>query len=258
LISKQQIKHLRLLQQKKYRDKFNSFIVEGVKIINEAIQNDSLSINMLICTSKSKNHINIAALSKDTSLIEVTAKEFDKITSQNSPQEVLAVIRKPQFQIPKANLIEDISFAIDKLRDPGNFGTIIRLADWFGVKQIFCSTDTVDCFNPKVVQSSMGAIFRIDIHYVDLKKFLNNIKQNKLQSIYATSLSGSDLFKTKLSKPAVILLGNESGGLSEDLIVLSDQNLLIPNYSMSQDKGESLNVSMAAAIICAEIRRQTS
>ena len=104
----------------------------------------------------------------------------------------------------------------------------------------------------------MGAIFRVDIHYVDLKKFLIKIKQNKLQAIYATSLDGSDLFKTKLSKPAVVLLGNESGGLSEDLFVLSDQNLLIPNYSMSQDKSESLNVSMAAAIICAEIRRQTS
>ncbi len=257
MISKQQIKHLRLLQQKKYRDEFKSFIVEGIKIVNEAIQNNPHLINMLICTSNSKNHIDFSSLSQNTGLIEVSAKEFHKITSLNNPQEVLAVIKKPQVQLPEANQIGDISFVLDKLRDPGNFGTIIRLSDWFGVKQIFCSTDTVDCYNPKVVQSSMGAIFRVDIHYVDLKKFLTNIKQNKLQAIYATSLNGSDLFKTKLSKPAMLILGNESGGLSEDLIALSDQNLLIPNYSSRKKKSESLNVSMAAAIMCAELRRQT-
>jgi TrmH family RNA methyltransferase len=258
LISKQQIKQLRYLQQKKYRDEFSSFIVEGIKIVNEAIQNNPQSINMLVFTSKSKNYVNFSSLDENTSLIEVTEKEFQKITSLNTPQEVLAVIKKPQAQLPEENQIKDISLVLDKLRDPGNLGTIIRLADWFGVKHIFCSKDTVDCYNPKVVQSSMGAIFRVDIHYVDLKKLLTGIKKNKVQTIYGTSLEGTDLFKAKLSKPAIVILGNESGGLSEEIIALTDKNLLIPNYSLNNEKSESLNVSMAAAIICAEMRRQTS
>lgn len=224
--------------------------------MNEAIHTNPASINMLVCTSNSKNHINLSALHRDTSLIEVSAKEFHKITSMNNPQEVLAVIKKPQIKFPEFDQIADVSFVLDKLRDPGNFGAIIRLADWFGVKQIFCSADTVDCYNPKVVQSSMGAIFRVNIHYLDLKKFLSQIKQNKTHAIYTTSLKGADLYESRLSVPNMVVLGNESEGLSEDLIALSDQNLFIPNYSLSKDKSESLNVSLAAAIICAEIRRQ--
>ena len=257
MISKQQIKHLRLLHQKKYRDEYNLFIAEGFKIINEAILCEPQSLDTIIFTSNSKNHINLQPANQNTKLIEVSTNEFNKISSQTNPQEVLAVIKIPQLKLPATAQIGDISFVLDKLRDPGNFGTIIRLADWFGVKQIFCSPDTVECYNPKVVQSSMGAIFRVEIHYVDLNNYLAEIKQNKSHHIYSTSLNGTDLYKTNLSRPSIIILGNESGGISDNLIELSDENLLIPNYSSSSDKTESLNVSMAAAIICSELRRQT-
>lgn len=257
MISKQQIKYIRSLHQKKCRDEYNTFIAEGFKIVNEAIEANPLALQYLIYTSASRDQINFKTVQKSTTGIEVTAAEFLKITSQSSPQEVLAVIKKPELQLPTSPRFSDISLVLDRLRDPGNFGTIIRLADWFGVKQIFCSADTVDCYNTKVVQSSMGAIFRVDIYYVDLKNFLEKIKPKKSSHIYSTSLVGTDVFKTKLSKPAMIVLGNEARGISDELIALSDENLSIPNYGSHTEKSESLNVSLAAAIICSEFRRQT-
>jgi len=258
LISTQQIKLIRALHQKKYRDKYDLFIAEGFKLVNEALSSVPSLIKFLAFTSQTQDQINIHKVHKNTSLLEVTEKEFNKFTLQTTPQGILAVLKKPLTPLPEPLEIKDISLVLDKIQDPGNFGTIIRLADWFGMNQIFCSMNTVDCYNAKVVQASMGAIFRVNIHYIELKEFLNEIKQNKTHHIYGTSLNGSNLFTTNLQKPALIILGNESGGMDDNLIDVSEKNLLIPNYSNYKDKSESLNVSMAAAIICAELRRQTS
>ncbi len=257
MISTQQIKYIRSLHQKKNRDKYNSFIAEGFKIVNEAIAVCPELLDQLVCTSKVKDQITINSLHSNTILSEADAKDFKKISAQSTPQEVLALIKKPLKQSPELLHYSDISIVLDRIRDPGNLGTLIRLADWFGVENIFCSSDTVDCYNTKVVQSSMGAIFRVGIHYLELNGFLKYIRRNPAIKIFGTSLKGNDLYKTKLSKPALIMFGNEADGISEKLVDYSDENLFIPNFSIYPNRSESLNVSVAAAIICAEFRRQT-
>jgi len=246
------------LHQKKYRNEYASFIAEGIKIVNEAIAIHPDLLEYLIFTADSKPQIHFKFLKDRTVQLQVTTEEYKKITSQTSPQEVLVVMKKPETQFSDISHSEDISIALDKIRDPGNFGTLIRLADWFGIKQIFCSQDTVDCYNSKVIQASMGAIFRATIHYVDLESYLKKIKVDHSVKVYSTSLEGSDLYQLKLTKPAIIILGNESGGVSEKLKSLSDEDLRIPDYNMNKSKSESLNVSLAAAIICSEFRRQTN
>lgn len=258
MISKQQIKHLRSLHQKKFRDENKSYIAEGIRIINEALENAPELLKTIIYTSHSKQSLNLNALDSNCQLLEVSVKEFNQISAQHSPQEVMAVIKMPKLQFPDSNRMGDLTLILEKIRDPGNLGTMIRLADWYGVRQLICSKDSVDCYNPKVVQSSMGAIFRVEVHYIDLFEYMLDIKQSKSRTIYGTSLTGSDLFKTKLSKPAIIILGNESEGISKAIDELSDDNLYIPNFSSGKKTSESLNVSVAAAVVCSEFRRQTS
>lgn len=258
MISKQQIKYIRSLHQKKYRNEYASFIAEGIKIVNEAIAIHPDLLEYIIYTADSKPQINNKLLKDRTVQLQVTKEEYKKITSQTSPQKALIVMKKPEAQLQDISHPEDVSIALDKIRDPGNFGTIIRLADWFGIKQIVCSPDTVDCYNSKVIQASMGAIFRVNIYYVDMESFLKRIKVAHSVKVYSTSLEGSDLYQLKLTKPAIIILGNESGGVSEKLKSLSDEDLRIPDYNKNKSKSESLNVSLAAAIICSEFRRHTN
>jgi TrmH family RNA methyltransferase len=256
LISKQQIKYIRQLQQKKYRDENDVFLAEGFKIVNEAIHSDPGLLKNLIYTDESKAKVDFQLLRKNTILTEVNPSEFSRITLQSSPQELMAILKKPKKVLPPVSRTGDLSIVLDKLQDPGNFGTIIRLADWFGIHHIFCSPDTVDCYNQKVVQSSMGAIFRVSVHYIDPEPFLKKIKEHSDQTIYGTSLNGQDLFSTDLSAPAIILFGNESGGISGNVSALTDKQLSIPHFSLNKNRTESLNVSVAAAIICSEFRRR--
>lgn len=246
------------MHQKKYRNEYALFIAEGIKIVNEAIATYPDLLEYLIYTADSSPQIHFDLLKDKTVQLQVTTEEYKKITSQTSPQEALIVMKKPEVQLQDISPPEDVSIALDKIRDPGNFGTIIRLADWFGIKHIFCSQDTVDCYNSKVIQASMGAIFRASIHYVDLENHLKKIKVDDTVKVYSTSLEGSDLYQLKLAKPAIIILGNESGGVSAKLKSLSDEDLRIPDYNQNKSKSESLNVSLAAAIICSEFRRQTN
>jgi TrmH family RNA methyltransferase len=257
VISKQQIKHIRSLQQKKYRNDSNMFVVEGLKMVSEAILQVPRQIECIYLTSKYLNQFNLDISEQKFQIIETSSEDFKKISSLTTPQEILAIIKKTEVSDLSLFTPNDIFLVLDGIRDPGNMGTIIRLADWFGIKQIVCSPDTVECYNPKVVQASMGAILRVNIIYTALTSWLKNIKMKKEVTIYSTSLNGENLYNSILKKPAVIILGNESNGITNEVSLFADRNLCIPNFSNFPDKTESLNVSIAAAIVCAEFRRQT-
>jgi TrmH family RNA methyltransferase len=256
VISKQQIKYIRSLHQKKYRTEFNCYIAEGTKIVNEAIDSQPNQIELLIYTPATKKKLNLKALDKKTTLIQVNDNEFSKISGQKTPQEVLVVLRKKGFVNELGAINGKIVLALDRIQDPGNLGTIIRLADWFGINDILCSDECADRYNPKVIQASMGAFLRVKMHYGRLVEMLSELKRQKDYSIYGASLKGDNLFTANLSEKALIVLGNEASGISELISSHTDQKIMIPNFGTHKEKSESLNVAVAAAIICAEFRRR--
>jgi TrmH family RNA methyltransferase len=258
LSTKQKIKYIRSLKQKKHRNKNGVFVIEGIKLVNEAIHDLPNRIQEVYFTTDLKDKIAIDSLPANCSLFEVTANEIERISTHATPQGVLAVIIQALPILPQFEAMNDLLVILDKIRDPGNLGTIIRLADWFGIDKIICSPDTADCYNPKVVQSSMGSIFRVNIHYTDLRKFLEELKQRTRFIVYGTTLEGDNLYTATLCKPSAVIFGNEANGISKELFSLIDQELLIPNFSINPKIIESLNVSTAASIIFAEFRRQTS
>jgi RNA methyltransferase, TrmH family len=258
MISKPQIKYITSLQQKKYRTIHKSFVVEGRKIVMEALKQVSSRIEYICYTSKNKDIIDFSGAVNNEKLLEASEKEFVKISSLANPQGILAVLKQPDTDQSPKELTSDITLVLDSVRDPGNLGTIIRLCDWFGVQQIVCSHDTVDCYNPKVVQATMGAILRVEIYYTELAEWLTTIEKKKEIKLYGTAMDGKNIYTTKLEKPAVLIMGNEANGISENIIRLVDTKLCIPNYSEYPDKTESLNVSIATAIMCAEFRRNNS
>lgn len=251
MISKAKIKFIRSLQQKKYRDKEKLFLVEGLKIVKELLIHQPSSCEELYLVNNLDTSTS-AELNSFQNKQFISENELKQISALKTPPGVLAIVKYPAISAPE--LTRDISLALDKIQDPGNLGTIIRIADWFGVKNIVCSEDTVDCYNPKVVQSTMGAIFRSRIYYTDLK---NIIQENRSHvTSYATSLSGENVYETTLNKPAIILMGNESNGLSDGLIQLAEKKIKIPSFAQGDMGSESLNVSVATGIICSEFRRR--
>lgn len=256
MITKQQIKFIRSLQQKKYRDQHQVFLAEGVKLVNEALQLVPDLIQYLLYTAKSRPLISDFDVIKKTAAIEIKSSEFKALSTQKSPQEVMAVIKQNSIPLPTNDKLGDLTLALDRIQDPGNLGTIIRIADWFGIKNIICSEDTVECYNPKVIRATMGAIFRVNLSYTNLKDYFSKFIKAKSGIIYGTSLDGDSLYSQALNSPAIIVLGNEANGMNKDFKPFLDRSLLIPNFSKSSAKSESLNVSMAAGIICSEFRRQ--
>jgi TrmH family RNA methyltransferase len=256
MLSRQQIKFIRSLHQKKYRDESGRYLVEGLKMVKEAIQNQPQNIDRVVISSEIREQINLDSVISAVEKIEINRAEFEKLSSLKTPSGILAVIKKTIETIPSISDLKDITLMLDQVSDPGNLGTIIRMADWFGIRHIICSPDTVECYNPKVAQASMGALFRVTISYTPLEDFLLTAKQGKQISVYGTSLAGSDLYKMPLQTPALIVLGNETKGLSKTMEALVDNILHIPNFNKAPEKSESLNVSIAAAIVCSEFRRK--
>lgn len=250
MITKNQIKYFKQLQQKRCRDTENLYIIEGIKMVNDALMNHSSDIKFIISTLEALPQI----IEAEERTIEVVPFEIiKKISSLKTPQPVIAVMHIPVYEEKILILKDEIVIALDKIKDPGNLGTIIRLADWFGVEKIFCSENSVDCYNPKVVQASMGAIFRVQVHYCNLKELFH---VNKNACIYGTLMSGESIFNTNLKLPAVLLMGNESDGISPELLNDVQRRIHIPNFSKKQAKTESLNVSVATSIVLSELRRK--
>lgn len=242
-ISNNEIKRVKSLQQKKFRDQLGLFTVEGEKMVSEA-----LSSGFDVETVYRVSDIGQAAM--------------ERISALSSPSPALAVLHKPSDiklstpEVPSAGL----SLALDGIRDPGNLGTIIRTADWFGIKTIYASEDTVDVFNPKVVQATMGAIFRVKIHYVPLPSFCRAIRLAGGR-IYGTFLDGSDIYSAGLETgdrvPVLMITGNESEGISPEVAAEVTDRLYIPPYPGPERTSESLNAAVATAVAVAEFRRIT-
>ncbi len=240
MISINQKKFVNSLKQKKFRAERGLFIVEGVKMIEELIQSD-YNISELYATSN--------WIISNTGVVcsEVSEKELKSISSLKNPNEVLAVVQQKEPIL--LDVSNQLNISLDKVQDPGNFGTIIRTADWFGVHNIICSDDSVDVYNPKVLQATMGSFFRMNIVYTNLIQFF---KDNSELTLYGAVLDGENVYQKELnSKGSVLLMGNESKGISEELKSFIDEKILIPNFG----KAESLNIATATAILCSEYRR---
>ena len=247
-ISNNEIKKVKSLQQKKFRDETGLFIVEGEKMVDEALQSP-FKVDQIY--------------KRD----EIGEEAMKRITALASPSPVLAVVRKPSdIYMDDASELSDILssgglfLALDTIRDPGNLGTILRIADWFGIDAVLAAKDTVDVFNPKVVQATMGAIFRVKMHYVDLPS-VSKMVLDKGGKVYGTFLNGRNMYSTELDpgldKPVVIVIGNESEGVSEAMGKLVSDRLYIPPYPADDSGSESLNAAVATAITVAEFRRRT-
>ena len=238
MLSKNQVKLIQKLHQKKYRNELNLFIVEGKKSINEFLQagyTPQLLIATEAFTTSVPQHL-ITPVSKD---------ELRKVSALQNPDEGLAVFQQPKH---KGILQEGVIVALDNVQDPGNLGTIIRLCDWFGVETLLCNTQTVDCYNPKVVQASMGSLTRVAVHYLDLAAFLTTTAL----PVYTMDLEGENLYTATFPKDCILILGNEANGISSEVRALSNEVITIPRFSKHQ-RTESLNVAMAGAIILSEV-----
>ena len=238
MLSKNQVKLIQKLHQKKYRNELNLFIVEGKKSINEFLQ-AGYTPQLLIATEAFKASVSqhlITPVSKD---------ELRKVSTLQNPDEGLAVFQQPKH---KGILQEGVIVALDNVQDPGNLGTIIRLCDWFGVETLLCNTQTVDCYNPKVVQASMGSLTRVAVHYLDLAAFLTTTAL----PVYTMDLEGENLYTATFPKDCILILGNEANGISAEVRALSNEVITIPRFSKHQ-RTESLNVAMAGAIILSEV-----
>lgn len=249
MVSKAKIKLVRSLEKKKYRDEFQLFVAEGNKLVADLIQTFECEW-MLAKTSWLATQGNL--LAKEIELAE--ENDINKISLLKSPQDVLAIFKQPDYQLKNINPTNQLILALDGIQDPGNLGTIIRLADWFGIEQIICSLDTVDAFGPKTVQASMGAIARVKVHYTDLGEYLMSCQS----PIYGTFLNGDNLYTKEITQNGIIVLGNEGNGIRSTVEKIINQRIFIPNYPIERDTSESLNVATAAAIICAEFRRRCS
>jgi len=249
MISKSKIKLINSLSQKKFRDETGLFVAEGTKLVSDLV--NAFRCSMLVGTPDwfRQNKI-IPALET----IEVSNDELKKISSLKSPQGVLAIFEKPVCEVNTQELSQKLSLALDEVQDPGNLGTIIRIADWFGISDIFCSEHSADAFNPKTVQASMGALARVRVHVVDLSGFLNACQPK--MPVYGTFMNGENIYSKPLSSTGIIVMGNEGNGISPEIEKLVSERLLIPNFPAGQATSESLNVGVATALVCAEFRRR--
>ena len=239
MVSKNQIKLITSLQLKKYRNEHQLFIAEGVKVIQELLQSNFV-LEHLFTTEVLFPEV---AASQKTLVNEADMK---RISALSSPSPCLAI-----FKIPNETKIENkgLIVALDDIRDPGNLGTIIRLCDWFGVRQLLCSDETVDVYNPKVVMSTMGSIARVNVNYVDLDKFISETQL----PVFGTFMEGKNVYNEKLPTDAILILGNEANGISPSLEKAIKNRISIPRFGGQQT--ESLNVATATAIFLSEFRR---
>ena len=241
IITNQEIKDIRALANKKYRDETGCFVVEGEKMVGEALRS-----RFVVERVWHRDEIGPAAMAR--------------ISQLSSPSPVLAVVRKPSdLHAVAPDPGNGLWLALDSLRDPGNLGTIIRIADWFGLEGVFASEDSVDLFNPKVVQSTMGAIFRVRFHYTDLPSLADRIRSRNGE-VYGTFLDGNNLYDRDLNVgkdcPCLVVTGNESNGISPALAAKVNDRLYIPPFPPGEPGSESLNAAVATAVVIAEFRRR--
>jgi TrmH family RNA methyltransferase len=255
MLSKNKTRFIISLQKKKIREEYKLYIIEGDKIVREFIV-AGMPVKSLIAKPEFISSLSKVALKGVSETEPVSYEELKLISGLKTPHNALAVVCMPDHEISQSKLLREQCVALDCIQDPGNFGTIIRAAVWFGIRNIACSEDCVDVYNPKVIQASMGAIIHVRVLYTDLKKLLIAAKGKKLP-VYGTMLDGESVYNQKLGNKGIILLGNESKGISDYLIPFIDHKLIIPRFSETTHTIDSLNVGMAASIIFSEFARRS-
>ncbi|MBR3065932.1 MAG: RNA methyltransferase [Bacteroidales bacterium] len=234
MLSKNEIKEIRALGQKKFRDERGLFVVEGEKLVEEAMRSGFDIVG----------HYRMEEIGEET---------MARISQLTHPSPVLAVVRQPSQPALPSVEPDELVLALDGIRDPGNLGTILRIADWFGIRHVLASADTVELYNPKVVQATMGAIFRVQVYYGDLTRSFASLR---MTAVYGTFLEGDTIYQTPLTKGGILVMGSEANGISPEVAATVTQKLYIPPYPAGAHTSESLNVAVATAIACSEFRRR--
>ena len=245
-MTRAEIQFIRSLADKRTRDEEQLFVAEGRKLVEE-IAASHLRIRNIYTTRKDFVGDNVEV---------VTDKDMERISQLKSASDTLAVVEQPRYKLDYKHLGDKLTLALDGVQNPGNLGTIVRLADWFGIEDIVCSAECADCYNPKVVQATMGAILRVKVHYVsDLAAVLRSAVDSG-KPIYGTLLDGDNIYNAKLDNRGIVVMGNEGRGVSAECRATLTHKLLIPPYPIDAPTSESLNVAMATGIILAEFRRR--
>lgn len=250
MISKNKIKYIRSLELKKNRNKEGKFVAEGHKVVDDLLALQPA--DLVVATSE---WLSGKQFAPQTEIVEVSEEELRKVSFLQHPQQVLAVFRQTAGSgFPRVDTTQ-LSLALDGVQDPGNLGTIIRIADWFGITHIYCSQDTADVYNPKVVQATMGSIARVKVHYGDLLALVESLPADV--PVYGTLLDGDNIYQQPLENSGLIVMGNEGKGISPAIAKKVNRRLLIPNFPEGRPTADSLNVAIATAITCSEFRRQS-
>jgi len=248
MLSKSKIKYIRSLEMKKFRTASGSFLAEGNKLVGDILP--FFECELLVAKpSWMAQQGDIRA----GELIAAEDNDIEKASLLKTPQDVIAVFKQPDYLLNTDELKQNLSLVLDGVQDPGNLGTIIRLADWFGIRNVICSPDTADIFNPKTVQATMGAIARVKVFYVPLPELLNELID---LPVYGAFLKGKNIYKETLTAAGLIVMGNEGKGIGRSITKYISHKLYIPNYPVEAKTTESLNVAVATAIICSEFRRR--
>lgn len=245
-MTRAEIQFIRSLSDKRTRDEERLFVAEGRKLVEE-IAASHLHIRNIYTTRKDFVGDNVEI---------VTDKDMERISQLKSASDTLAVVEQPRYKLDLKDVGERLTLALDGVQNPGNLGTIIRLADWFGVENIICSAECADCYNPKVIQATMGAILRVKVHYTNDLAGLLDTAADSGKPIYGTLLDGDNIYNAKLENRGIVVMGNEGRGVSAECRATLTHKLLIPPYPVDAPTSESLNVAMATGIILAEFRRR--
>lgn len=263
MLSKNKIKYIHSLGMKKIRDRDGVFVAEGPKVVGDLLE-EGWTARCIVATEDWPGVRD--SLPAQAEVIEASDEELRHASFLQHPQQVLGIFSKPDEQDEETSAFKSqtsnfkpqtssLSLALDDIQDPGNLGTIIRIADWFGITHIYCSKGTADVYSPKVIQSTMGSIARVSVSYVDLQELITSAPKDF--PIYATSLDGQNIYHTPLTANGLIIMGNEGRGISPDIIRLVSRRLLIPSHSAGKTAPDSLNVAVATAIVCAEFKRRS-
>jgi TrmH family RNA methyltransferase len=253
MVSKSKMNFIISLQKKKAREEEGLYVIEGDKLVKEFLA-AGVPVKNLIAKPEFLNSLSLFQKQGVEEIIPANYDDLKKISSLKTPHNALAVIRIPDICIDAGNIRKELSVALDCVQDPGNLGTIIRAAAWFGIRNIYCSEDCVDVYNPKVIQSSMGAILHVNVFYTDLRKLLESASGDKIR-IFGAMVQGESIYSYRLSNNGIILLGNESKGISKELIPYISDRIMIPKQTDASSGIDSLNVSMAASVILSEFTR---
>ncbi|MDR1601757.1 MAG: RNA methyltransferase [Tannerella sp.] len=249
MVSKAKVRLVRLLEMKRHREAHGLFVAEGNKLVADMMA--AFECEWMLATPSwmaVQGHI------PARELVVADGDDIRRISLLKNPQDVLALFRLPSYDIGEADPAHRLTLVLDAVRDPGNLGTIVRVADWFGIEHVICSTDSADVFAPKAVQATMGALARVSVHYTGIEQYLDRYRH---VPVYGTFTDGDNIYGKTLSPGGIVVLGNEGSGIRPSVEALVHCRLCIPSYPDGRDTSESLNVAVAAAVVCAEFRRQT-